>query len=635
MIDTATVSRIIDTAEILDVVQDFVTLKKRGVNYLGLCPFHNEKTPSFTVSPAKGIFKCFGCGKGGNSVSFVMEHEHLSYAEALKFLAKKYNIDVQEREETLEDVERRNVVESLLVVSSFAQKYFTDYLWNKEEGISVGLGYMRERGMQDHVIHKFQLGFCPEGWETFSKTALHEGYKKDFLVKSGLSIEKDDRLIDRFSARVMFPIHSLSGNVIGFGGRTLKSDKNIAKYLNSPESEIYHKSRVLYGLFFAKKSITQLDKCYLVEGYTDVISLSQSGIENVVASSGTALTPDQIRLVKRFTKNITIIYDGDEAGIKASLRGIDLVLEEGMNVKIVLLPEGEDPDSFARKNNSAAIKEFIERNESDFVLYKAGILMKDAGNDPFKRAGMISEIVRSIASIPDLITQQVYTKECSTQLGIDEQTLVREVQKINQQRTGKLPPVQVTEVIRKTSGEENYEKEIIRLLLNYSNRVIHTLSEESQESESSLTVGDYIISELDQDEIQPQQPVYQRIYLEFRRFYIEGIIPDDKVFTNHPDVEISRLAVDLLSSPYDLSRIWKRHDVWVETEEDKLKELVPQTVLAFKNLQVKKALRETEDLIKSCRQNPGLNENELLILHKKLNEVHKELNKKLGDRIFF
>ena len=635
MIDPTTVGRIIETAEIFDVVQDFVTLKKRGVNFLGLCPFHNEKTPSFTVSPSKGIFKCFGCGKGGNSVSFIMEHEHLSYAEALKFLARKYNIEVDEREETPEDVEKRNVVESLLVVSSFAQKYFTDYLWNKEEGISVGLSYMKERGLQDHIINKFQLGYCPDGWENFSKNALLSAYKKEFLVKSGLSIEKDNRLIDRFSARVMFPIHSLSGNVIGFGGRTLKSDKNIAKYLNSPESEIYHKSRVLYGLFFAKKSIVQSDKCYLVEGYTDVISLAQSGIENVVASSGTALSPEQIRLIKRFTKNITIIYDGDEAGIKASLRGIDMVLEEGMNVKIVLLPEGEDPDSFARKNNSATIKEFIESNEADFVLYKAGILMKDAGNDPFKRAGIITEIVRSIASIPDRIAQQVYTRECGNLLSIDEQTLVREVQKIRNQRMGKLPPLQVQEIIKPSEDDNYYEKEIIRLLLNYSSRVLHTLGEEETGDESSVTVGDYIISELEQDEIQPQHQLYFRIYEEFKRFYTEGIIPDEKVFTNHPDVEISSVAVDLLSSPYDLSRIWKRHDVWVETEEDKLRELVPQTVLAFKNLQIKKALKETEGMIKLCRGNPELNENELLMRHKRLNEVHKALNKKLGDRIFF
>lgn len=633
MIDPSTVSRIIDTAEILEVVQEFVTLKKRGVNFLGLCPFHNEKTPSFTVSPSKGIFKCFGCGKGGNSVSFVMEHEHFSYTEALKYLARKYNIEVAEREATQEDIEKRNVVESLLVVSSFAQKYFNEFLWNQPEGISVGLSYLKERGLQDHIINKFQLGYCPEGWENFSKQAIHAGYKQEFLVKSGLSIEKDNKLFDRFSARVLFPIHSLSGNVIGFGGRTLKADKNIAKYMNSPESEIYHKSRVLYGLFYAKKSIVQLDKCYLVEGYTDVISLSQSGIENVVASSGTALTAEQVRLIKRFTKNITIIYDGDEAGIKASLRGIDLVLEEGMNVKIILLPEGEDPDSFARKNNSATIKEFIDKNESDFVLYKAEILMKDAGTDPFKRAGMITEIVRSIASIPDKIAQQVYTKECATLLSIDEQTLVREAQKFRNQRAGKLPPLQVQEIIKSTGDDFYYEKEIIRLLLNYSTRVLHSLSDEKTGEEASVTVGDYIISELDQDEIHPHQPIYEQIYDEFKRFYLEGIIPDEKIFTNHPNVEISSLAVDLLSSPYDLSRIWKKHDVWVETEEDKLMELVPHAVLAFKNLQIKKALKETEAMIKKCRENDELSE--LMKRHKRLNEVHKALNKKLGDRIFF
>jgi DNA primase len=635
MIDPSTVSRIIDTADILEVVQDFVTMKKRGVNYLGLCPFHNEKTPSFTVSSAKGIFKCFGCGKGGNSVSFIMEHEHLSYTEALKYLARKYNIEIEEREETQEDVEKRNVVESLLVVSSFAQKYFTDYLWNKEEGISVGLGYLKERGYQDHIINNFQLGWCPDGWENFSKHALHSGYKQEFLVKSGLSIDRDTRLIDRFSARVMFPIHSLSGNVIGFGGRTLKSDKNVAKYQNSPESEIYHKSRVLYGLYFAKKAIVQSDKCYMVEGYTDVISLHQSGVENVVASSGTALTADQIRLIKRFTKNITIIYDGDEAGIQASLRGIDLVLEEGMNVKVILLPVGDDPDSFARKNSSSAIKEFIENNEKDFVLYKAEVLMKDAGNDPFKRAGIITEIVRSIASIPDRIAQQVYTRECGSLLSIDEQTLTRELQKLRNQRSGRLPQTHVPETIQVKGEDDYYEREIIRLLLNYGSMVLHTLANEEEGDESSLTVGDYIVSELDNDEIQLQGDVYQRIYDEFKKYYLEGIVPDEKIFTNHPDVEISRVAVDLLSYPYDLSKIWKKYAVFVETEEEKLRELVPETVLVFKNLQIKKALKETETLIKQCGENSGLNETDLLLRHKRLNEVHKELNKKLGNRIFF
>ncbi len=635
MIDHSTVVRIIETAEILDVVQDFVTLKKRGVNYLGLCPFHNEKTPSFTISPSKGIYKCFGCGKGGNSVNFIMDHEHLSYAESLKYLARKYNIEVTEREETNEDVEKRNVVESLLVVSSFAQKYFTDFLWKNEEGISVGLGYLKERVLQDHTIAKFQLGYCPDGWEVFSKNALKAAYNSEFLVKSGLSIEKDNRLIDRFTARVMFPIHSLSGNVIGFGGRTLKSDKNTAKYLNSPESEIYHKSRVLYGLFFAKKSIVQLDKCYVVEGYTDVISFSQSGIENVVSASGTALTTEQIRLIKRFTKNVCIIFDGDEAGIQASLRGIDMVLEEGMNVKTVLLPEGEDPDSFARKNNAATLNEYIEKNETDFVLYKARVLMKDAGKDPFKRAGIITEIVRSIAAIPDRIAQQVYTRECGTLLSIDEQILVNEIQKLKKNKNLRLPLHQVQEEIKNIGIYDNYEKEIVRLLLNYSTIVLNTLAEETTENESSVTVGDYIISELEKDEIQPQQPVYLKIYEEFRRFYIEGIIPDEKIFTNNPDIEICKTAVDLLSTAYDLSKFWQKHDVWVETEEDKLRELVPQTVLAFKNLQIKKALRETEEKIKTCSQNPELNEAELMLRHQRLNEIHKTLNKKLGDRIFF
>ena len=633
MIDPSTVSRIVDTAEILDVVQDFVSLKKRGVNYIGLCPFHNEKTPSFNVSPTKGIFKCFGCGKGGNAVSFVMEHEHLSYAEALKYLARKYNIEVNEREETQEDIDKRNIVESLLVVSSYAQKYFAEFLWKQPEGLSVGMSYLKERGLQDHIIQQFQLGYCPDGWETFSREAIRAGYKKEFLSRSGLSIEKEHRLIDRFAGRAMFPIHSLSGNVIGFGGRTLKSDKNIAKYLNSPESEIYYKSRVLYGLFFAKKSIVQLDKCYLVEGYTDVISLCQSGVENVVASSGTALTPEQIRLVKRFTKNITIIFDGDEAGIKASLRGIDMILEEGMNVKVVLLPEGEDPDSFARKNSSSFIMEFISKNESDFVLYKTKVLMKEAGNDPFGRASMISEIVRSIASIPNSIARQVYTKECGNLLSMDEQTLVREVQKISKQRTSRAAPSQPAELIKPSSDTFYYEREIIRLLLNYGTMVLKTLSDEEAADESSVTVGDYIISQLEEDELTPAHEVFGHIYDLFRKYYYEGIIPDEKAFTNHPDMELSKTAADLLASPYDLSKLWKRHDIWVETEEDKLRELVPHAVLGFKNLVIKKALKETEELIKKCTDQKELDN--LLTRHKRLNEVHKHLNIRLGNRVFF
>ncbi|HKI89565.1 MAG TPA: DNA primase, partial [Draconibacterium sp.] len=376
VIDHATIERILDAAEITDVVSDFVTLRKRGVNMLGLCPFHNEKTPSFTVSPAKGIFKCFGCGKGGNSVNFIMEHENLSYPEALKWLAKKYHIDVVEEEETEEQKQLKDERESLMIVSGFAQKFFTRYLWEENEGRTIGLSYFRERSFRDDILKKFEVGFAPDGKTPFTEAAQKQGYKIDFLEKTGLTIVRDDWIRDRFAGRVMFPIHNLAGRVIAFGGRILKEDKKTAKYLNSPESEIYHKSKVLYGIFQAKREITRNEKCYLVEGYTDVLSMHQAGIENVVASSGTALTTDQIRLIKRFTPNITIIYDGDEAGIKASLRGIDLVLEEGMNVKVLLLPEGEDPDSFAKKMGASAYLKYIQENETDFIQFKTRLLLK-------------------------------------------------------------------------------------------------------------------------------------------------------------------------------------------------------------------------------------------------------------------
>ncbi|HPW27311.1 MAG TPA: DNA primase, partial [Tenuifilaceae bacterium] len=385
MIEQQVVDRIIAAADILEVLQDFVTLRKRGVNYLGLCPFHNEKTPSFTVSPSKGIYKCFGCGKGGNVVNFIMEHEHLGYVDALKFLAKRYNIEIVEKEATPEELEQRNERESLMVVSAYAQKYFSNILHKHSDGKNIGMAYFRERGFHDNIIEKFQLGYSLDQRNAFTRTALHDGYKLDYLVKTGLTIEgKDGNPFDRFAGRVMFPIHSLSGRVIGFGGRVLRTDTKTAKYLNSPESEIYHKSEVLYGIFQAKKAITQEGKCFLVEGYTDVISLHQAGVENVVASSGTSLTHDQIKLIKRFTSNVTILYDGDAAGIKASLRGIDMVLEEGLNVKIVLLPDGEDPDSFARSHSASEVLKFIDEHETDFIRFKTLLLLDDAKNNPIK-----------------------------------------------------------------------------------------------------------------------------------------------------------------------------------------------------------------------------------------------------------
>src|ERR1700710_3121186 len=431
MITKPTIDRIMEAIDIVDVVGEFVQLKKRGANYVGLSPFANERTPSFTVSPAKGIFKDFSSGKGGSAVTFLMELEKFSYPEALKWLAKKYGIEVEETVEAPENREAENHRESLMIVSGYAAKFFHESMLETDEGQNIGLSYFKERGFSNETIAKFELGYSPDQWEAFTGQALKEGYQEEFLVESGLSVKRDNAsLYDRYRGRVMFPIHSFTGRVIAFGGRTLKSDKNVPKYVNSPESEIYHKSNVLYGLFFAKKAIREEDNCYLVEDYADVLSVYQAGIENVVASSGTSLTVEQIRLMGRLTKNITILYDGDAAGIKASLRGLDMILEEGLNVKVVLFPDGHDPDSYVRMVGTAGFKKHIEQNKQDFILYKTNILLKEAGKDPIRRAEVIREVVESIAKIPDSIKASVFIKECSHIMQIDERALLSELNKM-------------------------------------------------------------------------------------------------------------------------------------------------------------------------------------------------------------
>ena len=435
MIDQQTVDRILDTANIVEVVSDFVTLRRRGANYVGLCPFHDEKTPSFSVSPARGICKCFSCGKGGNSVHFVMEHEQMSYYEALKYLARKYNIEIQEKPLTNEEKQRQTDRESMLIVNEFAQEFFSTNLLEHSEGRSIGLSYFRERGFDEEIIKKFGLGYSLEKRDSLAQEALRRGYQKKYLVKTGLCLESQQgTLYDRYKGRVIFPIHSLSGKVIAFGGRILKKDEKAAKYVNSPESEVYHKSDVLYGIYHAKQSIVKNGFCYLVEGYTDVLSMHQAGIENVVASSGTALTPGQIRLIHRFTDNITVLYDGDAAGIKASLRGIDLILQEGMNIKVVLLPDGDDPDSFSKKQSAADFTAYIRSHETDFIRFKTNLLLEDAGNDPIKRAALVADIVRSIAIVPDNILRSIYVQDCARLLAVDEKMLLREVNSIRRDK---------------------------------------------------------------------------------------------------------------------------------------------------------------------------------------------------------
>jgi len=643
LIPPDTIQTIFDTAHVEDVVGEFVSLKKRGGNFVGLCPFHNEKTPSFYVSPSKGIFKCFGCGKAGNSVNFVMEHEHYTYPEALRYLAKKYNIEIEEEEQTPEQQQALNEKESLYLVTAFAQKFFTNQLLNTTEGKAIGLSYFHERGFVEKTIEKFQLGYSCNEWAAFTNNAVKNAFKLQHLEKSGLSIEKEGKHYDRFRQRVMFPIHNLTGRIIGFGGRILTDDKTKSKYINSPESDIYSKSKTLYGIYFAKNSIISNDNCYLVEGYTDVISLHQAGIENVVASSGTSLTTEQIKLVKRFTQNISILYDGDPAGIKASFRGIDMILEEGMNVKIVLFTGGDDPDSFARKHRTAEVKEFIEKNAVDFISFKTNILLKEAANDPIKRTHLIKEIINSVSLIPDAITRSVYVKECAGRLEISEQALMTELNKLLRKRFNKLHEITEPEAFPEETtyiapkqleidpcNIEFQERDLIRLLLQYGNKEIRfeVENEDKQMVTVPVKVALFIVNDLKNDDLQFENPEFQKIFEEFLAGSPTGFIPDEQHFLKHPDSEISALSVDLISSPYELSKNWERKRITVPTEEEKLKEAVSSSVLAFKAKRVTQLMNENLKKFKTTD-----NEEEVIELLQKnmaLKSLSQSINAQLG-----
>lgn len=644
MIDKETVDRIFATADIVEVINDFVKLKRAGTNYKGLSPFSNEKTPSFFVSPGKQIFKCFSSGMGGNVVKFVMEVEKITYPEALKYLAKKYNIEIFEKELTPDDIKEKNARESMLEVSNYAQKTYSEWLWERDEGKAIGMSYFKERGFRENTITKFQLGYALEGREVFTKTALENGYKLEYLVKTGLTIDKNNYQFDRFSGRVLFPIHSLSGQILGFGGRILKKDDKTAKYLNSPESEIYHKSHILYGLYFAKQQITKQDKCYLVEGYTDVISLHQNGIENVVSSSGTALTVEQIRLVKRFTKNITVLYDGDAAGIKASLRGIDLILEEGMNVKVLLLPDGEDPDSYAQSHSTSDFLQFIEENESDFIRFKTKLLIKDAENDPVKRATLINDIVRSISVIPDSIVRSVYLRECSKLLEIEESVLYEQTYKLRRNKAEEKdrrynrPAYQERKSDNKSKpqvalslkNEYKHEHELIRALLNFGNREL------LPGSEKPIIVSKYIVDEVNEDELIFQHPVYRKLFELVEDLVKKKMKIDTNYFVMHEDSEISSTTVDMMTEGYDdkMSEVWSKNDVKLETEEMKLKEIVPELILSFKNQKLMEMLKETQEEIIQQQASNNMEGMDLLIQKMQvLNELKRNISKKLGDRI--
>jgi len=656
MIDHATIERIFDAAQITDVVSEFVSLKRRGVNLLGLCPFHNEKTPSFTVSPAKGIFKCFGCGKGGNAVNFIMEHEHLSYPEALRWLAKKYHIEIEEKEVTPEELAKQNERESILVVTQYAARQFTENLFHGHEGMALGLSYFRERGFADAVLRKFEVGYCNEKRDDFTKKAIATGYKTEYLVSSGLTIDKEGYMFDRFAGRIMFPIHSLSGQVLGFGGRIIKSDPKAAKYVNTPETEVYHKSRIVYGIFQARQAIIKEDRCYLVEGYTDVLSMHESGVENVVASSGTALTQEQIRLIKRFTPNITMLYDGDPAGIKASLRGTDMVLEEGMNVRIVVLPEGEDPDSYSKKVSDEEYRRYLKENETDFIRFKTRNLLDEAQSDPDRRANLAREVVRSIAVIPDQITRTVYIKECSTQLGMPEEVVLAEVMKLRRQpnfqnrnawpgqdsATGNLADFSASAGTtatapsqrRKKSEETSFysEKEIIRLLIRFGAEVLTRNLDKETGIETVTTVADYIISEINEDGLKFENPLFAAMFEEIAFSVSQGLIPGDRNFVHHANPAISAATVDMLTQKDTLSPIWGKHGAYVETEEVKFKEMVPDTVLKFKGDKIKMMQKE----IRKAMAEAGEDDEKISALqeqYKVMTSLQKKISAGLGGRL--
>ena len=646
MIDQATIERIVDAAHISDVVSEFVTLKKRGVNQLGLCPFHNEKTPSFTVSPAKGIFKCFGCGKGGNSVNFIMELEQLSYPDALRWLAKKFHIEIEEKEESLEEKALKDERESMMIASAFAQKYFSRFLLNENEGRTIGLSYLRERGIRDDIITKFELGYCPDGKDLFTQAATREGYKMEFLEKTGLTIKRDDWVRDRFGGRVIFPVHNVAGRVIAFGGRTLTNDKKVAKYLNSPESDIYHKGRTLYGIYQAKRDITRLDKCYLVEGYTDVLSFHQAGIENVVASSGTSLTIDQIRLIRRFSPNITIVYDGDDAGIKASLRGIDMVLEEGINVKVLPLPRGEDPDSFARSMSASELTEYIKKNETDFIKFKTQLLMETVENDPVSKARLINEIVHSISVIPDTITRSVYIKECSRLMDVEEIVLYSEIRKIqgkqSEDHTRKeLQEIQVN--ASKPAGPvserkvvnpfETEEREILRILLKYFHQEVFEIEDEATHETHIYTVGVYVLSELQNDGLISVNERVRDILLAMEENIDNKDFDPIKYFTQHPNNEISQYASNLLAEKYIESKRWSKGGAFIETESELLHELVPILIKEYKIKNVKLMQKNIWlQIDEAFKKRDDEKVAELQTQYQKLNEVIAALSKMHGFR---
>ena len=644
-------------ANIVEVVSDYITLKRAGANFQACCPFHNEKTPSFVVSPSKGLFKCFGCGKAGNAVTFVMEHESISYPEALKVVAKKYGIEIREKEMTEEDIRRNDNRESMFALNSWVADYFVRYMAEDEaEGIPVGRSYFRSsRGFSEATIRKFGLGMCPSKGDKMTTDALKAGYKEEFLVGTGLTIkrESDGRLYDRFRERVMFPIHNISGRIVGFGGRTMRTDKSVAKYQNSPESEIYNKRREVYGLFFAKKAIQQEDYAILVEGYADVISMHQAGVENVVASSGTSLTIDQIRLIRRFTNTLTIIYDSDAAGIKASLRGIDLVLHEGMNVRVVLLPEGDDPDSFARSHSATEVQNYIAEHARNFITFKAELLLSEAANDPIKRSAVTKDMVQSIAQIPDNIQRSMFIKECAKIMDVDENMLISEVARYRVSSLGDTEAEafirrQQQQTRRENGGYNNYynrqqqqpttnaeeatqrfgetplvasrqtlEREVVYYLLKYGS---HKYEIMESGSFIELNVATEIVEQLDNDELSFSDPIYSTILEIYRQALAEGRFPNQAEIVNHSDPAVCSVAVDILTMDdnYIESAIWSQKDMRTLNESEMLATGIRKLLWLYKS---KTVMDRIEELNIALQANP--NEEEMFDLLQELSHMNK------------
>lgn len=659
MIAKETIAKVLDAARIEEVVGDFVDLKKRGTSLIGNCPFHNEKTPSFHVSVAKGIYKCFGCGVGGDSLKFVMELEKFSYPEAIRYLGNKYGVEIEEIERSPAQLAAQDKRESLYILSQWAGKFFKENLWETDFGKSIGLSYFKERGYREDIIKKFELGYSPEQWTALVDEAKKGGFQEEFLKDIGLAIERDDKsLYDRFRGRVIFPIHNLTGRIIGFGGRTLKTEKAIPKYVNSPESEIYHKSDVLYGLNFAKKAIMDADVCFLVEGYADVIAMHQTGIENVVSSSGTSLTTGQIKLISRFTKNVVILYDGDAAGIKASLRGTDMLLEDGLNVKVLLFPDGNDPDSYAKQVGSTAFKEYIDLNQQDFIFYKTNILLKDAKDDPIKRAEVIREVVESIALIPDEIKVSVFIRQCSSLLDIEERILLTELNKIRLNKAksqdkktsqnrfpitpqdeypGDIPPpdyflteqekaeagISTNPVHQINTAELLQEREIVRILLNYGRELV------TWDGDGDIPVAPYLLGSL--DDIEFEDSSCAKIIAEFRKQAENFEVPEAKFFISSEDKDVSTLAVDCIASKYEISPNWNddKRKIYVTQEIEHLQELVIQAIYRIKKRKFSREMHKVQEELKNNLSPEDME----IVLHKyqKLKEAEKLLGQLLGN----